>query len=562
MDNMKQSLEHNARLLKTKVSKYAWLGLSIALLTIIIGTLAVCYQMTGAISIEGLVHAQRSNIALMILDLTPFIFMLWGQSVSSVMSYTAGAMVIDQTQKLRSQTNEITSKAEHEASHDLLTNLPNRALYVDRLRQAITSRRGKAGMLAVIIININDFKELNTGFGNFNADRLLKQFSQRLQYVIKEPATVARFGADEFAVLFPHIDKIEEVVQYVKTLQKNLDISFALDSVTFDVKASMGITLYPKHGQDQDTLIQRASIALYHAKQISKPYAIYEQSMDKECPNKLIMMSELKRAIESEQLIMNLQPKVSLKDNMVSGCEALLCWEHPTFGLMTADKFIPVAERTGLIKPITQLALKQSISHAAQWYKKGKHIGVAINLSAIDIMDTELPYTVESLLNVFDFPPSLLTLEVTESFHLHDHHRSKEVIKRLEDIGVRVCLDDFGTGYSTFYCLTTLPVNELKIDKSFIEKIEEDDKIFNIVKAIIELGRASNINIVAEGVERIQQQKILVELGCNDGQGYFYSKPIRPDRFEDIIMASQKLPAHSGDDPKVSPLQLVEKNRA
>lgn len=550
MDNVKNNLEQNARLLKAKVSKYAVLGLGISLITIVIATLAVSYQMTGGISLHGIIYAQKNNIALMILDLTPFIFMLWGQSVSSVMSYTAGAMVIDQTQELRDQTKELASRVEHGASHDLLTSLPNRILFVDRLNQAIGNSKGKSGMLAVVLINIDNFKELNSGFGNYNADRLLKQFAQRLKCSIDEPATVARFVGDEFALLIPHVNTIDEVLQYVNKLKKSLSISFALESVSLDIKASMGITLYPEHGQDQDTLLQRANVALYHSKQVNKPFSIYDNTMDKQSPNKLILMSELKRAIDSDQLIMKFQPKVELLTGKIRSCEALLCWQHPTFGLMNASKFIPVAERTGLIKDLTQFVLKQSIAYASQWYKQGKNIGVSVNLSAQDIMDIELPFTIESLLNVFDFPASLLTVEIIESYYISDNDRAIEMINRLSSLGIRISLDDFGTGFSSFTYLTMLPINELKIDRTFVAKLEED-KIRNIVQAIIQLGKSSNISIVAEGIENEKQVSILKSMGCDIAQGYYFSKAVEPHLFEELLIHSEaNIPAESHKEGK------------
>jgi len=558
MESVKTNLEQNARLLKTKVSKYAILGLCISLITITIATLAVSYQMTGAVSLHGIIYAQKNNIALMILDLTPFLFMLWGQSVSSVMSYTAGAMVIDQTQALRDQTKELNSRVEYETSHDLLTNLPNRILFIDRLNQSISNLRGKNGMLAVVMINIDNFKELNNGFGNYNADRLLKQFAQRLKYSIDEPATIARFTGDEFAVLLPHINKIDEVLQYVNKLKKSLSISFTLESLTLDISASMGIALYPEHGQDQDTLLQRSNLALYNAKQANKPFSIYEQSMDKKSPNKLILMSELKRAIDSDQLIIKFQPKIDMTTNKICSCEALLCWQHPTFGLMDSDKFIPAAERTGLIKDLTQFVLKQSIAYASQWYKRGKDIGVSINLSALDMMDVELPFTIESLLNVFDFPASLLTLEIIESYHLTDNDRVIEVIKRLSAQGIQISLDEFGTGFSSFMYLIMLPINELKIDKSFITKIEEDEKIKNIVRSIVQLGNTTDITVVAGGIENKEQFDLLKSMGCQRGQGYFFSKPLDFQQFEEFIIQSEALPTEKTQ--SVKPFHVIKNN--
>lgn len=547
MDNIKFNLENNARLLKSKVSGYAILGLFISVIAIFSATLAVSYQMTGGISLEGIILAQKSNIALIILDLTPIIFMFWGQSLSSVMSYTAGAMVVDQTNELRMQTSELALRAQHESSHDSLTDLPNRVLFVDRLNQALSAMRGREGKLAVILININNFKELNAGFGSYNADRLLKQFSQRLKCTIDEPMTLARLGGDEFALLHPHVETEKHIYAIVKKLQKALAINFVLDSVAIDVTATVGVTFYPDHGKDEDTLMQRANIAIYHAKQNSKEFVVYESFMERECPNKLILMSELKKAIESEQLLVHFQPKVELASGKVKGCEALLRWLHPTFGMMNAEKFIPVAERTGLIKSLSHYVLKQAIDSASKWRKNGIDIELSINLSAIDIIDIELPYTLESLLNIYEFPANLLKVELIESFYLTDRDRAIEVINRLASLGIKISIDDFGTGYSSFIYLTELPINEVKIDKSFILSLNEDSKKRSIVDAMIKLAGALNLNVVAEGIETTQHYTILKSMGCTYGQGFYFSEAVDADTLQSIVKSDVFLPQKMGE---------------
>ncbi|KTD65919.1 putative bifunctional diguanylate cyclase/phosphodiesterase [Legionella spiritensis] len=557
MDNIKFNLENNARLLKSKVSGYAILGLVIALIAIFSATLAVSYQMTGAISLQGIIQAQKSNIALIILDLTPILFMFWGQSLSSVMSYTASAMVMDQTNELRMQTSELTLKAQHESSHDALTDLPNRVLFTDRLNQALTAMRGSEGKIAVILININNFKELNAGFGSYNSDRILKQFAQRLKCTIEEPMTLARMGGDEFAILYPNVETEKDIRTLVKKLQKAIAINFALEGVTIDATATIGLTMYPEHGKDDDTLIQRANIAVYHAKQHHKDFVIYQSFMERECPNKLILMSELKKAIDSEQLLVHFQPKVELSTGKIKGCEALLRWNHPTFGMMSAEKFIPVAERTGLIKTLSQYVLKHAIESASTWRKSGIDIELSINLSTIDIIDIELPYTIESLLSIYEYPASLLKVEIIESAYLTDHDRAVEVINRLAALGVKISIDDFGTGYSSFIYLTVLPITELKIDKSFITSIHEDSKKHSIVDAIIKLAGALNLNVVAEGVESEQHFSMLRSLGCLYGQGFYFSEAIDRAGILELVKNESYLPLKTTENQNTAKVHIV-----
>lgn len=539
MERIKHTFENNAKILKSKVSKYAYYGLLISLCAILIATCAVDYQSNGTISLDGMIKAQSTNIALWILDISPIIFMFWGQYISSLMSYTASAMVMDQTQELRQQTSEFASRSEHESSHDLLTDLPNRVLFVDRLNQAIGNLKGKKGLLAVIAININNFKDLNVGFGNYNADRLLKQFAQRLKTIVEEPMTVARFSGDDFAILYPSIEKEDQAYLLTKKVQKAVAIHFALDDIIIDITATAGITFYPEHGKDADTLIQRANIAINSAKQSGKDFAVYSTAMDKGSPNRLILMSELKKAIDGEQLLVFYQPKVDLKTGQICGCEALLRWEHPTFGMMSAEKFIPVAERTGLIKSLSIYVLKQTIEQVSKWRSKGLNLEISINLSAVDIIDIELPYTIESLLNVYDVPAHYITIELIESTNLSDQSRAVEVINRLASLGIKISIDDFGTGYSSFVYLTNLPIHEIKIDKSFILTIQENPKKQNIVDAIIKLANALKLSVVAEGIETKTQLDILDSLNCPIGQGYYFREAIDADAMEQLVLKNE-----------------------
>ncbi len=556
MEKIKHTFENNASVLKSKVSKYAFYGLFISLSALTFATLAAAYQLNGEITLNGIINAQRHNIALWMLDLSPILFMFWGQSISSMMSYTASAMVMDQTHELRLQTNELTSRSEHNYSHDLLTDLPNRVLFVDRLNQAISSLRGKKGMLAVIAINIDNFKDLNSGFGNYNADRLLKQFAQRLKSAVDDSMTLARFSGDDFAILCPAIQHHDDAIVLTKKVQKAVAIHFALEDVIIDISATAGITFLPEHGNDADTLLQRANLAIYHAKQSGKEFAVYSTAMDKGSPNRLILMSELKKAIEGEQLLVYYQPKIDLKTSKICGCEALIRWEHPTFGMMSAEKFIPVAERTGLIKALSHYVLKEVIEQISKWRSKGMEVEVSINLSAVDIIDIELPYTIESLLNMHDLPGKYITIELIESTNLSDHSRAAEVINRLANLGIKISLDDFGTGYSSFVYLTNLPIHEIKIDKSFVLSIHENEKKRNTVDAIIKLAAALKLSVVAEGVEQLSQLNILNSLNCPVGQGYYFCEAVNAGTFEQLFKSERIIPVEYNDSPKTTTVPI------
>ncbi|WP_367606492.1 putative bifunctional diguanylate cyclase/phosphodiesterase [Legionella sp. W05-934-2] len=535
MKNVRSALEQNAALLKSRVSKYAWYGLAISILTIIIATLAVSYQMSGTISFQGIVDAQKNNIALLVLDLTPFLFMFWGQSVGSMMSYTASAMVIDQTESLRLEKSQLESRVEHDISHDFLTKLPNRKMFVKRLKRAISSMTGHEGKLAVVLVNINNFKEINTGLGANNADKILKQFSIRLSCSVSDVVTVGRFSGDEFALLFPHLDSMDEVKECIKKLQQALSIHFALDSFAIDVTARMGISVYPDHGDNHDLLLQFASIALYKARMLEKKFVIFSKGMEADQPTRLVLMSELKRAIELEQLDIYFQPKINLIDGTIYSLEALLRWSHPDFGMINASKFVPIAERTGMVKSLTDHVLNMVFSQAAQWHSEGTNLNIAVNLSAVDLTDPELPDRVKSALERYNMPAHKLTFEIIESFYLTDQRSAVEVIHKLANMGVRISIDDFGTGYASFMYLSDLAVSEIKIDRSFISTMLENKKKASIVEAMVHLGRELDITVVAEGVETVAQLEKLKKMGCEVAQGFYFAKALPAKEIQRLV---------------------------
>ncbi len=525
MNKLTSALEQNAQILKGEVSRYAWIGLAISLISITIATLIVGYQMTGEISLRAIILAHTSNIALMILDATPLIFMFWGQSISTVMSYSASAMILDQTNELRMQTSGLQSKVIHDLHHDRLTDLPNRVLYTEYLNKAIEQQTVNGGQLAVLMINIQNFKDLNTGFGSNNADRLIVQFASRLQTLMNGPMILARFGGDEFAILMSDISKQNEAFKLFKKIRKLMHPPFLLEGVEIDLPINAGITFYPAHGKDADSLIHKASIAVYYALTSVKDLSVYSAVMDNGSQNKLILLSELRKAIDEKQLQIYFQPIVNLSTGKITNCEALLHWDHPTFGTLCTEKFILIAERTSLIKSVTHYVLEQSMIHANQWREEGLDLVISVNLSSVDIIDPDLPGIVKNLLSKHRFPADKLKLELIESTYLDDQISAVEVIKDLSELGVKIAIDDFGTGYSSFLYLANLPIHEVKIDKSFVMTMDTDEKKRNIVMAIIKLAHVLGLSVVAEGVENIKHMDFLIDCGCTYGQGFFFSKP-------------------------------------
>jgi len=521
-----QALTSNARLLKAKASKHAIYGVLIAAAAIVLATLGVAYIQSSSISIDALVAAQRNNVALWILDAMPFVFAFWGQYVSSLIAYEAGAMVVDQTSELRAQAVALEAQATRNATHDQLTGLPNRFLLKDRLAQALLSAARQQKRVAVIVMDLDRFKEINEAMGPYNGDRLLKQVATRLQAALQEPETVARLGGDEYAVLVPGLEQARDISPVVKKIEKAMEMPFMLEHLKLDVRASMGIALYPEHGTDPDTLLQRADVAMYAAKRNRAGFLVYSPKYDEYSPQRLTLMGELRHAIENDGLVLHFQPKVDLKSGTVGEVEVLVRWNHPRHGLMFPDEFIPLAERTGLIKPLTLWVLHRALDQSGAWKQQGLSLGVAVNLSAQVLFDLDLPDIVAGALAARDVAPQSLILEITESAIMVDMDRALQILARLSDMGVRIAIDDFGTGYSSLSYLSKMPVDEIKIDKSFVLDMHENKTNAVIVHATIELGHNLGLSVIGEGVESGAMFDRLRELGCDAAQGYFMTRPL------------------------------------
>ncbi len=538
-----QVLNRNVKLLKSRVSKHAVYGAVISGAALIIASLLSGYYTNGEISLEAFVDAQKTNIVLWFLDGMPFVFAFWGQYVSTVMAQEAGSLVVNQTEELRAHTEALESKATHDATHDSLTDLPNRGLFRDRLEQAIFYAQREGLKLAVYILDLDRFKEVNDTLGHYNGDRLLKQVASRLAGVKRHSDTLARLGGDEFAFLLPKIQEIDNIQIFAKKIQKALKTPFVLEKMTLDVQASIGIVSFPEHGQDVDTLIQRADVAMYVAKQDSaSSFKVYSPKLDQYNPFRLTLMGELRVAIEQNDLVLHYQPKVESNSLDVVAVEALVRWQHANHGLIPPDEFIPLAERTGLIKDLTLWVLKKALRQIDDWHKKGLKIEMAVNVSSICLLDPEFPDTVTGLLASLDVAPKYLILEITETTLMSEPERSLEILFRLAKMGIQISIDDFGTGYSSLGYLKKMPATEIKIDKSFVLDMLESENDLAIVKATIQLAHNLGLKVVAEGVENRDICLKLKELECDVQQGFYISKPVPSARFFEWAQEKAKSP--------------------
>ncbi|MDX1486937.1 MAG: EAL domain-containing protein, partial [Acidiferrobacterales bacterium] len=452
----------------------------------------------------------------------------------------ASAMVIDQTSELRAHTTALEQQAMHDATHDHLTDLPNRVLLRDRLEQAINAAQFYAeGLVAVLVMDLDRFKEINDTLGHYNGDRLLTQVAARLQGAVKDNVTVARLGGDEFAIMLPKVATVKEAAEVARMIGKALEAPFGLEGLKLDVQASIGIAVFPQHGPDADTLFQRADVAMHMAKQEKgRGYVVYDPKLDKHSPHRLTLVAELRHAIDADQLVLHYQPKVSIQAKEIVEVEALVRWEHPQYGLMKPDDFIPLAERTGLIKPLTMWVLAEALRQHAEWQQAGLDIGVAVNLSPHGLLDMELPDLVEGLLAQYHAPPERLILEITETTIMVDQERALQILTRLADRGIRLSIDDFGTGYSSLSYLSKLPVQEIKIDKSFVMDMIDNDNHAMIVQATIDLAHNLRLEVIGEGTRSLEVLERLRGLGCDAAQGDYISIPVSAADFESWVQSS------------------------
>ncbi len=531
-----QVLSDNVKLLKASASKHAIYGVLIAVGAIVVATGMVSFVEHGEVTLGGIIQAQKTNVALWLLNLSPFGFAIWGQYVSNVMAFQAGAMVVDQTNELRAQAQAIERRATYEVTHDRLTNLPNRILLQDRLEQAVHLAHRDELNMALLVMDLDRFKEINDALGRDQGDRLLQQVSARLKAAVQETETIARSGGDEFVVLLPKISGEQDAIHTAVNIGNALKAAFNLGPSRLDVQASIGIALFPAHGTSAEDLLQRAEVAMYSAKQEKSGYTIYEDKQEKNSPRRVTLVGELRQALEQDELLLQYQPKVDVKTNEVTEVEVLSRWRHPRHGVIPPEEFIPLAERTGLIKVVTAWVLKKALSQLSEWSRAGIELGVSVNISTQDLHDQDLYDRVTGLLAANRLDASQLVLEMTETSIMLDKERATNMLERLAGTGIRISIDDFGTGYSSLAHLSVLPVKEIKIDKSFVVDMKENSKHANIVHAIIDLGHNLDMKVVGEGVENEYAYRALKKLECDSLQGDYLSAPLGADELATWVL--------------------------
>lgn len=417
---------------------------------------------------------------------------------------------------------------EHQATHDALTDLPNRVLLHDRLHQAIRTAERDETPISLLLLDLNRFKEINDTLGHQAGDDILRQVASRLQEVVRKADTVARLGGDEFSVVLPTAT-MTDAIMVTEKIVRALKQSFRVDDRPLEIGASIGIALFPEHGDNVMNLLRRADVAMYTAKQEGKDFVVYNASLDQHALEQLTLANELRQGIERGEFEVYYQPKVDLRRNKICGVEALVRWHHPRRGLIQPAQFMDITERTGIIHTLSLHVLHLAAHQCKKWHAEGLLLNIAVNLSPMGLMDTQLAETVRGILHRASLDPAFLILEITEGPIMSSEKQTHEILTQLAALGIRISVDDFGTGHSTLGRLKKLPVSEVKIDKSFVFEMLNDSNNAAIVRTTIDLAQSLGLKVVAEGVETLQQLDALRALKCDMVQGYFISRPIPAD---------------------------------
>lgn len=409
---------------------------------------------------------------------------------------------------------------------DPLTSLPNRNLFFDRVDRALSVSRRDGREIAILMLDLNRFRDINNVLSHKAGDQLLRDVTDRLRGAVRTSDTLSRLGADEFAVLMPTGASAAGAMGMADRLLNSLMAPYTILGQKIAVGASVGIAISPKHGMDSSTLLRHAETACHDAKRDSSGYAMFAGDDPTESLRQLSLASDLRNAVADNELVLFYQPKISFDGDHVCGVEALSRWRHPEHGLVPPDRFIPLAEQTGVIEPLTTWLLNEALRQHSAWSSQNLDLPVSVNLSPVTLHDEQFPDQVADLLTRWKVPAADLILEITESAIMSDVVRATQTVSRLNDMGVCISIDDFGTGYTSFSYIRKLAIREIKVDKSFVLNMRTANDDAVIVRTMIEMGKSLGLNVVAEGVEDEETWDVLRSLGCHSCQGYYISKPL------------------------------------
>jgi len=440
-----------------------------------------------------------------------------------------------------SESRAITQKMSHLAEHDELTSLPNRALLNDRLEHGITLARRHGRKMAVLFIDLDHFKHINDSLGHLIGDQILKAVAQRIAPCIRNSDTVSRQGGDEFIVLLSEVNRAEDAKVIAEKIRLAVMVPYTIDSHYLHLTASIGVSVYPNDGEDATALIQYADTAMYHAKEKGRNNSqLFKDDMNARAAQRQIITGDLRHALTRGEFFLVYQPTINLVSGAITGFEALIRWRHPTRGTLTPADFIPIAEECGLIIPIGEWVLREACARAQQWLAADlKFDTIAVNISAVEFRSDRFFDGVCRILRTTGLKPRYLTLELTETAVMRDFEATRIVLQALSTMGVRIAVDDFGTGYSNLTYLKRFPINALKLDRSFIHDLPESVDVCTIVSSVIRMAHCLHLQVVAEGVETLQQLQFLKAHDCGEGQGYYFCKPVDPSECRSLLQLTK-----------------------
>lgn len=433
-------------------------------------------------------------------------------------------------------------RVEYLAHHDVLTDLPNRHLFNDRLEHALHRAHRKENRVAVLFLDLDNFKSINDGLGHPVGDQVLQETARRLLGVVREEDTVARIAGDEFSIILEDIQDSQSVAVLAEKLLQAYVAPFSIENHELHISMSIGISLYPDDGEDVTSLVKNADAAMYQAKERGKAgYCFYTQQLTDAALERLQLENHLRKALAQDEFQLYYQPQYHLESGALMGAEALLRWQSGELGMIPPDRFIPLAESTGMILPIGEWVLQEACRQVAEWRQKGLELQrIGVNVAGQQIQHGDIVRTVAETLERSGLPATLLELEITESFIMQQAEEAISTLNLLRDTGVALAIDDFGTGYSSLSYLKLLPVNKLKIDRSFVKDTPRDKNSEAIVRAVIALARSLQLNVIAEGVESDSQQQFLRTAGCDEVQGFYYSRPLPADQFTRLLQQERQ----------------------
>ncbi len=427
------------------------------------------------------------------------------------------------------------------ANHDVLTGLPNRLLFQDRLEESLKRAKRKDSLFALFFIDLDHFKEINDSFGHDVGDDVLKAVTKLFKEKLRQEDTLARLGGDEFAVIIENLKSVDDASVLAEKIVAIFKEPIVLDDYPFYLSCSIGISLFPEDDDDVRNLLKYADAAMYKAKENGRNgYSFYQVEMTHSALKKVIIETELRNALAGDELLVYYQAQMNAQENKLVGMEALIRWRHPTIGIMTPEKFLPIAEASGIIIDIDRAIITKAVKQLVQWYDAGLNPGVlALNIAVGQLEKKDFISFVKELLAETKCKPEWLEFEITESGLMKNPADAIKVLDALSSLGIELAVDDFGTGYSSLSYLKKLPVNRLKIDKSFVDELPYDEEDVAITKAIIALAKSLNLRVIAEGVEQIEQKEFLIENGCSNIQGYFYDKPKSAKEMEAMLLKNK-----------------------